>query len=74
MLPFVWHLVMRQHTFVHGWFTYRSFAVAFGIVLLAATARLPTTAPSNDDENDDENGDEDGSERTPVGPAVDQAR
>jgi hypothetical protein len=52
VIPFVWHLVMRQHTFVHGWFTYRSVAVAFGIVLLAATARLSTTAPPDDEDED----------------------
>jgi hypothetical protein len=55
-IPFGWHLVMRQHTFVHGWFTYRSFAVAFGIVLLAATARLSTTGPSTDEVEQDSTG------------------
>jgi hypothetical protein len=39
LIPPIWHAVMRNHTAVHFWFTYRSFAVAFGIVLLAATAR-----------------------------------
>ncbi len=39
MIPPIWHVVMRNHTAVHFWFTYRSFAVAFGIVLMAATAR-----------------------------------
>jgi hypothetical protein len=39
-IPFCWHVVMRQHTVIHSWFTYRSFAVAFGIILLALTARL----------------------------------
>ena len=68
-IPFVWHIVMRQHTFVHGWFTYRSFAVAFGIVLLAATARLPAAAASNDDDDDT-----DDAGRNPVVPVVDQAR
>jgi peptidoglycan/LPS O-acetylase OafA/YrhL len=39
LIPPIWHAVMRNHTTVHFWFTYRSFAVAFGIVLMAATAR-----------------------------------
>jgi hypothetical protein len=39
LIPPIWHLIMRNHTTVHFWFTYRSFAVAFGIVLMAATAR-----------------------------------
>jgi uncharacterized protein YjeT (DUF2065 family) len=39
-IPPIWHLVMRNHTTVHFWFTYRSFAVTLGIVLLAATARV----------------------------------
>ena len=69
LIPFAWHVVMRQHTFVHGWFTYRSFAVAFGIVLLAATARLPTTSPSNDEEDGTDN-----TGQTRVVPVVDQAR
>lgn len=68
-IPFGWHLVMRQHTFVHGWFTYRSFAVAFGIVLLAATARLAPTATSSQDERE-----EDSTGETPVVPVDDQAR
>jgi hypothetical protein len=38
VIPIVWHLVMRNHTGVHFWFTYRSLAVAAGIVLMAATA------------------------------------
>jgi len=40
IIPPVWHLVLRNHTTVHSFFTYRSFAVAFGIILVAATARL----------------------------------
>ncbi len=52
-IPFGWHLAMRQHTFVHGWFTYRSFAMAFGIVLLAATARLSLPGPSADEDEHD---------------------
>ncbi len=40
MIPVVWHLVLRNHTSVHSWFTYRSFAVAFGILLMALTARI----------------------------------
>ena len=39
-IPVVWHLVLRNHTSVHFWFTYRSFAVAFGILLMALTARI----------------------------------
>ena len=39
LIPPIWHAIMRNHTAVHFWFTYRSFAVAFGIVLMAATAR-----------------------------------
>lgn len=52
VIPFGWHVVMRQHTLVHSWFTYRSFAVAFGIVLLALTARLdhPSRALAEVDE------------------------
>ncbi len=46
VIPFGWHVVMRQHTLVHSWFTYRSFAVAFGIVLLALTARLDHPSPA----------------------------
>jgi len=39
-IPVVWHIVLRNHTSVHFWFTYRSFAVAFGILLMALTARI----------------------------------
>jgi hypothetical protein len=46
VIPLVWHAVMRQHTFVHGWFTHRSLAVAFGILLLALTARVPSGSSS----------------------------
>ena len=44
-IPLVWHLVMRNHTGVHFWFTYRSLPVAVGIVLMAATARLVAPSP-----------------------------
>lgn len=44
LIPVVWHVVMKNHTLVHGWFTYRSFAVAAGAVLLAATTRVARTA------------------------------
>jgi hypothetical protein len=40
VIPVAWHVVLRNHTAVHFWFTYRSFAVAFGIVLMALTARV----------------------------------
>lgn len=40
VIPLVWHVVLRNHTAVHFWFTYRSFAVAFGIVLMALTAQV----------------------------------
>lgn len=43
-IPVVWHLVLRNHTAVHSWFTYRSLAVAFGIVLMGLTARLGSDA------------------------------
>jgi len=46
VIPFVWHVVMRQHTYIHGWFTYRAFAVALGIALLGLTARLREPVPS----------------------------
>jgi hypothetical protein len=48
LIPVVWHLVMRNHTLVHGWFTYRSFAVAFGAVLLACTARFDRAGADGD--------------------------
>jgi len=44
VIPLCWHVVMRQHTVIHYWFTYRSFPVAFGIVLLALTARVEPTS------------------------------
>ena len=40
LIPVAWHLLLRNHTFFHAWFTYRSFAAAAGIVFMAATARL----------------------------------
>ncbi len=40
VIPLAWHLVLRNHTTVHFWFTYRSLAVAYGILLMAATARV----------------------------------
>jgi hypothetical protein len=46
LIPFAWHVVLRNHTAVHFWFTYRSLAVACGIVLMAATARLDREAPT----------------------------
>ena len=49
-IPVAWHLVMRNHTGVHFWFTYRSLAVALGIVLMAATARLVAPQPPADDD------------------------
>jgi hypothetical protein len=48
VIPVVWHLVMRNHTLVHGWFTYRSFAVALGAVLLACTARFDLAGVDDD--------------------------
>jgi hypothetical protein len=45
VIPFAWHVVLRNHTAVHHWFTYRSLAVASGIVLMAATARLDRERP-----------------------------
>jgi hypothetical protein len=48
LIPPIWHAVMRNHTAVHFWFTYRSFAVAFGIVLMAATARSLRQEPDAD--------------------------
>jgi hypothetical protein len=46
VIPLVWHLAMRNHTAVHYWFTYRSLAIAYGIVLMAATARLGGEPPA----------------------------
>ncbi len=40
LIPIVWHLVLKNHTLTHGWFTYRSFAVGYGAILLACTARI----------------------------------
>lgn len=54
VIPFCWHVVMRQHTVIHSWFTYRSFAVAFGIVLLALTARLHPRSPKDDESREPE--------------------
>lgn len=48
VIPFSWHVVMRQHTVVHSWFTYRSFAVALGIILLALTARISRDVTSDE--------------------------
>ena len=56
-IPFVWHIVMRQHTVIHAWFTYRSFPVAFGIVLLALTARLDSSSPNVGEHGDDQGDD-----------------
>jgi len=53
LIPFAWHVAMRQHTIVHGWFTYRSFAVAFGAVLLAMTARLESDVRAAPDHGPD---------------------
>jgi len=55
VIPFCWHIVMRQHTVIHSWFTYRSFAVAFGIMLLALTARLEPRAVELDEVHEPEN-------------------
>lgn len=40
LLPVLWFSLMRNHTYLHAWFVYRSLAVAFGIVLMAVAARL----------------------------------
>jgi hypothetical protein len=45
---------MRQHTVIHSWFTYRSFPVAFGIILLALTARLEPRSSEVDEIDDRE--------------------
>lgn len=46
IIPVAWHFVLRNHTHFHAWFTYRSFAVAAGVVLMAATARLVASSPA----------------------------
>ncbi len=69
VIPIGWHLVMRNHTHFHGWFTYRSFPVAFGIILLAATARLTVSDPARS-----EAGERDEASQTPADQLVDQAR
>ena len=57
VIPVVWHAVLRSHTYVHAFFAYRSFAVAFGVLLLAATARLARAGRTEepvDERSDDE--------------------
>lgn len=49
LIPVVWHLVLRNHTHFHAWFTYRSLVVAVGIVLMATTARLVVASPPPSD-------------------------
>ncbi len=44
VIPIVWHAVLRSHTYIHAFFAYRSFAVAFGVLLLAVTARFAGAA------------------------------
>jgi hypothetical protein len=39
-IPVVWHLVLRNHSHFHSWFTYRSFAVSAGLGFLALTATI----------------------------------
>lgn len=43
-IPFVWYEVLSNHSQVHAWLTYRSVAVALGVVVMAATARRPAEA------------------------------
>ncbi len=57
VIPVAWHLVLRNHTHFHAWFTYRSFPVGAGIVLMAVTARLvrsPSPAPPEPDSGPDQ--------------------
>jgi hypothetical protein len=35
-IPFLWMLLLREHSNLHFWFTYRSLAISFGIVYAAA--------------------------------------
>jgi hypothetical protein len=46
LVPFVWFELLRNHSQVHAWFTYRSIAVAVGIAAAAWTARVVAGDPS----------------------------
>ena len=35
-IPFVWLVILREHSNLHWWFTYRSLAISFGIVFASA--------------------------------------
>ncbi len=41
-LPLIWYELLRNHSQVHAWFTYRSVAIAVGIVAAAFVAQLTT--------------------------------
>lgn len=47
LVPFVWFEVLRNHSQIHAFFTFRSVAVSVGIVIVAALA--PTTWPVSTD-------------------------
>ena len=44
-LPLVWYEMLRNHSQVHYWFTYRSVAIALGILAAAVVARIGPTSP-----------------------------
>jgi hypothetical protein len=46
LIPLLWYSVLRNHTYLHAWFVYRSLAVSFGVVLLAFAARMPSPRPA----------------------------
>ena len=44
-LPLLWYEILRNHSQVHYWFTYRSVAIALGILAAAVVARIGPNLP-----------------------------
>ena len=44
-LPLIWYEILRNHSQVHYWFTYRSVAIALGILATALVAKIDRNLP-----------------------------
>jgi len=58
LVPLVWYELLRNHSQVHVWFTYRSIPLALGIVAAALVIALPAAPQRSDEHLDDEPVDE----------------
>ena len=48
LIPLIWFEIVRNHSQVHVWFTYRSIALSLGIVAASLVIALPRTSVDDD--------------------------